>query len=500
MRVQWALCLVIPALAGCFSGDSTPDFPYYDDADGLYHFQWQHDGQQVHFDWSPGGTGKFRNDGDRPVELTLPHHFIHLSEPEGGTFSLGGSPVSVGPGEMAYHLAPPSATTVDVQLGGTTYTLDSAETGADGESWRQVVSGENVYELEIHQHENFPNREPGYENYYLAAQYFADYYSELGYEVEIDPYGTHALTNDGTVCVPIRGGTICPESLLNVVATKPGTDPDAGTIFVAGGHYDMVTGTTHAAFDDTSGTVSAMELARALAPFEFRHTIKFAAWGGEENGILGSQFWIQTNPQARQDVVAYWNLDVVGMSWPAPLLKPDPIVIAAGPDIPSDASGGATGPIAAALLDQARQLQQDWFAFPAEGQDNTGEGAGSYPLWYYEGIASGQVAGYAGVNAQSDHTPFAAAGIPAYFIFNGDTLAGDNLIGIHNERDTVWNMTKYAYFAHLVDLDEPNPWESQEQFDEAKKILAQSWETVMFFPFYHALLLDLGHFDDLSPA
>lgn len=489
------LAVGLVGIAGCLSSgtDDAVEFPYQSE-DGLTHFQAETANGPFHMHWTPGGLAKVQNRGEGTMDVVLPEHFLRIT----GTNGLNGTiltenTVSLEAGESAYFLAPPKATTATVMVGQEELSFDFATVPGYSPSTNQIVSGENVWDLSAYQEANFPNRQPGQPNYYLAAQYFAEYFADLGMEVEIDPYGTNGLT-DTTGCVDTPLGPICPESVLNVVATKPGTDPNAGTIFVAGGHYDMVPQTKHAAFDDTSGTVATLELARAMSQYDFKHDLKFAVWGGEENGILGSQFWVQSNPVERLNVKSYWNLDVVGMSWPAPIVKPDPLVIAAGLDVPGLSDGTTMDPMSQALLADAQELQQEWFGFPETGEDVTEFTDGEpIDLWYYEGILSGQVSGYAGVNAQSDHTPFAAAGIPAYFIFNGDTLAGDNPIGIHNMRDTLNNMTKYGYYAENFPIEEPS-WESEEIYEEAKQITAQSWETVLYFPFYHTVLVDNGYF------
>lgn len=475
--------LVAGALAGCVGDDGFED--HYDPADGKYHFERTADGQLVHFDWSPGGIGKVWNKGDAAVTVHLPAGFLLVSGEDGrsGSFDVPSAEgLELGAGETRYHLAPPGADTVALQVGDETFTLDPTGIRDFEPSNTHLLQGENVWDLSAHQEANFPHREPGNPNYYAAAEYFADFFEDLGYEVELDPYGTHDASADGTTCVEARGGTVCPESLLNIVATKPGTGDTGNAIFVAGGHFDMVSGTTHAAFDDTSGTVATLELARAMAPYEFENDLKFALWGGEENGLLGSQFWVQTNPDARANVLSYWNLDVVGMSWPAPLPQPDPVVIAAGPDTPSGTSGQAGGP-AAEMLDWARDLQEIWLGYPsvADGRQ----------IFLYEGVASGQATGYAAVNAQSDHTPFIGAGIPAYFLFNGDALAGDNPVRLHTESDTLENMTKYSLWAADFDIEQAG-WPGPEDQARGRAILSDSFEVAMWFPFYHAVLVDEG--------
>ena len=494
MRVLVPLALVLLVAAGfsgCFDSEDLDDdpesgfaqgYPRYEPANDLYHYEFDVQGETFHFDFAPGAIGKAWNKGDQPLTIELPEKFLLISGANGtsGSFSLAPASFDLAPGAKQFFLAPPATTTVQVTVDGDMVTLDPVGIKDYQESETQVVSGENVYALSEHQEANFPHRTPGRPNYAASQAYFAQSFRDLGYDVEVDPYGTTDLP---TGCLPAGlEGQLCPSSVANIVAMKPGTEDPGKIIFVAGGHYDMVPGTTHAAFDDTSGVVTTMELARALAPYDFRYTLAFALWGGEEDGILGSQFWVQTNPDARARVLSYWNLDVVGMSWPAPLSPEiDPVVISAGPDAPSGEGGGTSDPISQDLLAWAQTLQQDWFGFPEEvnGTD----------VFYYEGVAAGQAAGYAAVNAQSDHTPFMAAGIPAYFIFNGDAL-GEGGVGIHNERDTLVNLTKYSVYGTDTDFDAD--FASIEDFELGRQALADSWETVMFFPLYHTLLTDLG--------
>jgi hypothetical protein len=354
--------------------------------------------------------------------------------------------------------------------------LVPAEDGLPLTGTRPFASGANLIALEEYQQAHFPHREPGKPNYALSQQYFAQYFKDLGYQVEVDPYGTGTLP-----CSPV--GRTCPSVFANIVATKPGTGPHANQIiFVAGGHYDMVPQTTYAAFDNTGGSVGTMELARALAPFKFDHTLKFALWGGEESGTLGSQFWVRTHPDAVAHVLSYWNLDVIGMSWPAHPQKPSPILIAAGPDAPSQANDGTTSdPVSLDLLGFAKTLQKDWFGFP-----DTVNGT---QVFRYEGVDSGERSGYAKVNSQSDHDSFAKAGIPAWFIFNGDTLKEGNPIRIHDNKDTIANMTKVALLGGDADLKNPL---DPALVPRARDLLARSFEATLYFPLYATILTDLG--------
>lgn len=484
-----AILLTTVALAGCLGDGPTraevemaDGYPIYKPDDGLYHFQWTHDELgPLHAAFAPGALSTISNEDDVPLTVNITPNALLVEPGQDGDRLVLAEPFELQPGQEVTFLAPPAAESIEVLIEGTVAVLHSRAAEDYEPSTTQIISGENVVDLMKHQAQEFRHREPGGPNYGKAIDYFTGYLENLGYEVEADPYGTRDATLDGLACLPARGTTHCPESLANVVATKEGTDPDAGIIFVAGGHFDMVNGTTHAAFDDTSGTIGTLEMARALAPYEFEHTLKFGLWGGEENGLLGSQFWVRTNPQAVSQTVSYWNLDVIGMSWPAPGPMPDPLMIAAGPDAPGQ-GGSTSDPVSQDLLTWSRQLQETWFGYPSE-VDGT-------PMFLYEGVASGQVDGHAGVNAQSDHTPFIAAGVPSYFVFNADAL--DMPVMLHTESDTLENMTRYAWWEKEADLDSPDPWPNATVKAQAEQLLAQSFETTLFFPLYHTLLVDQG--------
>ena len=109
----------------------------------------------------------------------------------------------------------------------------------------------------------------------------------------------------------------------NVVGLLRGTDPaDATRAIVVGGHLDGVgtdpDGTVfQAANDNASGPGLTIEVARALAArrAELRHSVLFVAFAGEEQGLAGSESFVErtaTLPGRRESLLAYINLDVVG--------------------------------------------------------------------------------------------------------------------------------------------------------------------------------------------
>ena len=102
--------------------------------------------------------------------------------------------------------------------------------------------------------------------------------------------------------------------LYDVIARLPGaTEPDQWVI--RGNHHDAW---VNGAEDPISGLVAELEEARALGAlvkqgWHPRRTIIYAAWDGEEPGLLGSTEWAETHDaELREHAVAYLNSDTNG--------------------------------------------------------------------------------------------------------------------------------------------------------------------------------------------
>jgi len=117
---------------------------------------------------------------------------------------------------------------------------------------------------------------------------------------------------------PVPRGSRIPadQTMSNVVAVLPGTDPNDKRVFVVSGHYDSlpadVSQDAPGANDDASGTIVSMECARALSKYKFPATIEFLAVEGEEQGLYGSKHAAETAKAAGQDIPAMLNNDIVG--------------------------------------------------------------------------------------------------------------------------------------------------------------------------------------------
>jgi hypothetical protein len=104
----------------------------------------------------------------------------------------------------------------------------------------------------------------------------------------------------------------------NVVGYIEGSDPVLKNEYVVvGAHYDHLGKRGDYVFngadDNGSGSVGVMNLARAFAaaPQKPKRTIVFALWTGEEEGLLGSRYYVQNPAFPLDKTAAYINLDMI---------------------------------------------------------------------------------------------------------------------------------------------------------------------------------------------
>ena len=96
----------------------------------------------------------------------------------------------------------------------------------------------------------------------------------------------------------------------NITAEKRGVNND--NVVMAGAHLDSVL-EGPGINDNGSGSASILEAAEQLANIKPQNTIRFAWWGAEESGLVGSTNYVNGLSQAEKDRIAlYLNFDMVG--------------------------------------------------------------------------------------------------------------------------------------------------------------------------------------------
>jgi N-acetylated-alpha-linked acidic dipeptidase len=107
------------------------------------------------------------------------------------------------------------------------------------------------------------------------------------------------------------------KTLYDVIAKLPGTT-EADEWIIRGNHHDAW---VNGAEDPISGLVAELEEARALGilyqqGWRPKRTIIYAAWDGEEPGLLGSTEWVETHAnELKAHAVAYLNSDTNGRGY-----------------------------------------------------------------------------------------------------------------------------------------------------------------------------------------
>jgi Peptidase family M28/PDZ domain len=181
-----------------------------------------------------------------------------------------------------------------------------------------------------------------------AAAYIARRYRVLG-------LGSMTPTSylQPFVARPAAGPHGSPEALptQNVVAMLAGTDPVLRNEWVViGAHFDHLGRSTEDALDpeagnavrngaddNASGTAAVLELARIFGAAPTRRSLLFVNFSAEEEGLLGSAYFVDHAPVSLDSIDAMINFDMVGR------LKNDRLIV----------YGVATAPEFPGMLDRA---------------------------------------------------------------------------------------------------------------------------------------------------
>lgn len=142
-------------------------------------------------------------------------------------------------------------------------------------------------------------------------------------QLESSP-ASRALTGDMNLTTDIVRTEV---PAYNVIGMLEGSDPllKQETIII-GAHYDHLghggegsgslaptSGDIHYGADDNaSGTAGVLELARLFTAQKPRRTIVFMAFGGEEEGLLGSNYYVNHPLLPLANTVAMINMDMIG--------------------------------------------------------------------------------------------------------------------------------------------------------------------------------------------
>jgi aminopeptidase S len=113
----------------------------------------------------------------------------------------------------------------------------------------------------------------------------------------------------------------------NLIADWPGGD--TGKVVMAGSHLDSVTAGP-GINDNGSGSAAVLETALAVARAGYQPTkhLRFAWWGAEELGMVGSRYYVNSLTTAnRSKISGYLNFDMIGSPNPGYFVYDDDATI-----------------------------------------------------------------------------------------------------------------------------------------------------------------------------
>jgi len=131
-----------------------------------------------------------------------------------------------------------------------------------------------------------------------AARQIEAWLDSMGYGAELQPF-TYGPTSKAVAS-------------QNVVAVKPATSRAGGQappLVIVGAHYDCVSA-GKGADDNASGVGVMLELAERLAKTDLPYDLAFIAFGAEEAGLEGSNYYVKQMSKAdRERAIAMINFD-----------------------------------------------------------------------------------------------------------------------------------------------------------------------------------------------
>ncbi|KAI8304511.1 putative leucine aminopeptidase 2 [Colletotrichum sp. SAR11_240] len=118
------------------------------------------------------------------------------------------------------------------------------------------------------------------------------------------------LDNGESVTARFQQTQIVEERITQNVFVET-EEGDPHNVVMLGAHLDSVQAGP-GINDDGSGTSLLLELFLALTKYRTKNKVRFAWWGAEENGLLGSKFYCANLPPSDvDDLLVYLNFDMV---------------------------------------------------------------------------------------------------------------------------------------------------------------------------------------------
>ncbi len=184
-----------------------------------------------------------------------------------------------------------------IQINETVEPFDIPESDTLIEQMVEAVSFDSLL-LTLYDLQNFQTRYTYTRKCDTAAWYLYDRFQELGLATEYDVYLAGTRRDTSYNVIAILPGYVLPESIVIVC-----------------GHFDSYSDQPYTlapgADDNGTGTAAVLEAARIMSQYQFRWTIMFINFSGEEQWMLGSYHWVDSVAVPQQlKIGGVYNMDM----------------------------------------------------------------------------------------------------------------------------------------------------------------------------------------------
>jgi aminopeptidase Y len=238
----------------------------------------------------------------------------------------------------------------------------------------------------------------------------------------------------------------------NVLAESRGGNPN--NVIMAGAHLDSVNAGP-GINDNGSGSAALIEVAEQMAKVKPRNMVRFAWWGAEESGLVGSTYYMDNVTQAERDrITLYLNFDMIG--------SPNHVFfIYDGDD--SDAVGAGPGPAGSAQIEATFEAFFNMRGIPFKGTDFSGRS--DYGRFIFYGVpAGGLFTGAEGIKTEAEATLWGGTAGQQYdpcYHLACDTYANNNDYALDVNSDAV----AYAVLQYAMSTDSINGQKGKGNFN-----------------------------------
>jgi Zn-dependent M28 family amino/carboxypeptidase len=256
----------------------------------------------------------------------------------------------------------------------------------------------------------------------------------------------------GTV-MHVRTDTIAEDRTTeNVIAETAGGDPNR--VVVIGAHLDSVS-RGPGINDNGSGSATILEVAKVYAEQDRtpRNKLRFAWWSAEEEGLIGSTYYVSHLSAAEKDqILLNLNFDMVG--------SPNFVRFVYDGDnsaFPAGVNGVAAGPPGSGLIES---VFTDYFdSQELESEPTPFNGRSDYGPFITAGIpAGGLFTGAEGIKTADEAATYGGTAGEQYdpcYHLACDTYANNNMTGLDQMADAVAHAV--LFFANTKSNVDANP-------------------------------------------